>query len=174
MILDIVQYPDLALKATSVPVDGLDWVLANARALVDTLQAKGGVGLAFPQVGVSLAGFVYCPLGTVGGERFVLNPTLKSLQRRGEFDRMENEGCLSVGEGKPRTPVLRSYRILVSYQEVEKWWAPSKARLRTVQKRELFGTDARVFQHEYDHLNGVLLGGADLDALLLKGKEATA
>lgn len=115
--------------------------------MVDTMHAAPGVGLAAPQVGVGLRIFVW---HYDDGERLsageVINPTLdlsggREHLLRGEPD---DEGCLSIpGE---RAPLARYRRATLS--GTDRNGAPLRV--------EAEGWLARIFQHEFDHLNGIL------------------
>jgi peptide deformylase len=115
-------------------------------ALIDSmhksLEIAEGVGLAAPQIGVSLAVFVYdCPDGTGGRARgHVVNPTVETS---GET-LLEDEGCLSVPG--PYYELARAAAATV--RGVDKDGKPV----------EVSGTGyfARCLQHETDHLKGLL------------------
>jgi peptide deformylase len=116
--------------------------------MVETMHAAPGVGLAAPQVGVPLRVFVYA--WTDGAERehrgVAVNPELwLSPSRIGEPDEdSESEGCLSIpGE---RFPLRRADRALLRAQDAD-------GRHFEI---EADGWLARIFQHEYDHLDGTL------------------
>jgi peptide deformylase len=104
----------------------------------ETMEGKG-VGLAAPQVGVSLR---LC-IATLGGKVTpLLNP---QITVRSEEKAMDQEGCLSL----PDTWVLvpRSVDIVVRYRDAR----------GTPKEKKLSGFDARVVQHEVDHLDGRLI-----------------
>jgi peptide deformylase len=116
--------------------------------MFDTMSKNGGVGLAGPQVGVSLRFFIkgfeeqkrYPDIETIEKE-VIINPKIKFLtQDNTEFW----EGCLSIPN--MRGLVKRPNKIEVEYynEELKK------------QKKILQGFEAIVFQHEYDHLDGNL------------------
>jgi peptide deformylase len=116
--------------------------------MVETMHAAPGVGLAAPQVGVPLRLFVYA--WTDGDDRehsgVAVNPELwLSPVRIGEADEdTESEGCLSIpGE---RFPLRRADRALLRAQDADGEYFEVEAD----------GWLARIFQHEYDHLDGVL------------------
>jgi len=122
------------------------------RTLVDdmyeTMLAAPGVGLAAPQVGVPLRLFVYNYPDSAGSERrgVAINPELWiSPAPVTEADEdADSEGCLSVpGE---RFPLVRSQRALLRAVDLD----------RKPFEIEASGWFARIFQHEYDHLDGVL------------------
>lgn len=116
--------------------------------MFDTMDEAPGVGLAAPQVGVPLRLFVY---GWTDDEDVLhrgvaINPTLwQSPLTVGEPDEdTESEGCLSFpGE---RFPLRRAERVILQATDHE--GAAFEVRAD--------GWLARIFQHEYDHLDGVL------------------
>lgn len=109
--------------------------------MVQTMRTNKpkGVGLAAPQVGISLRIFVMEP--EPGNLFCVINPQI--LMSNGTF--VDTEGCLSVPGVYYK--VKRAEKILVTYFDV----LTGKK-----EKREFEKYAARVFQHEFDHLNGVI------------------
>jgi len=110
--------------------------------MVDTMRNSGGVGLAAPQVDVSKRVFVM-ESGASVPLTVVINP---KVEYRPEFGKKRStEGCLSI-PGK-RATVQRYKRIHLSYfnQNGEQI------------SEEATGFKAVIAQHEYDHLNGVLI-----------------
>ena len=105
--------------------------------MIRSMRRAGGIGLAAPQIGIPLRVVV---ADTGQGPLAVVNPRL----RRREGTQVGIEGCLSIpgiyGE------VIRAQRIEI---EGRSPWG----RRVVVRSRDLL---ARVFQHEVDHLNGVL------------------
>jgi peptide deformylase len=139
--LDIVHWPDPVLSKGTKPVEKVDEdlnavVLEMKRIMFDLR----GVGLAAPQVGVGKRMMLVCPSGELGDETVVINPEI--LERTGE-DEME-EGCLSF----PGIygSVVRATGVRVRYRDLA--WAEKDLVLE--------GFVARVFQHEFDHLNGIV------------------
>jgi peptide deformylase len=116
--------------------------------MVETMHAAPGVGLAAPQVGVPLRVFVYswADGDEVEHSGVAINPVLwLSPTQVGEPDEdTESEGCLSIpGE---RFPLRRADRVLL--RAVDAGGTPFELPAE--------GWLARIFQHEYDHLDGVL------------------
>lgn len=116
--------------------------------MFETMDAAPGVGLAAPQVGVGLRVFVYSyPDENEAPRRgVVINPTLShEVIAPGEADEeLDSEGCLSFpGE---RFPLRRGGKVLVSGVDLEN---------KPIQL-EAEGWFARIFQHEFDHLNGII------------------
>ncbi len=97
----------------------------------------GGVGLAAPQIGVSKAVLVY----DIGRSGTMVNPRIIAHSEETEVG---EEGCLSV----PGVygPVERYQWIVVEYRDINGKY----------KKEKFSGFDARVIQHEIDHLNGIL------------------
>jgi len=103
----------------------------------ETMVEAYGVGLAAPQVGVLLRLFVY-DIGD--GPHAVINP--KILRASGE--ELGTEGCLSIPRLQGDVP--RATKLTLSYVDEN-----GRKRKETVE-----GFQARVFQHEIDHLYGIL------------------
>ena len=158
MILPIVRYPDPVLRAKCRPVTQ---VTSDVHKLVEdmleTMRAANGVGLAAPQVGVDLQLAVIdvshnpdcITYLRINGEPadmlknmpvIFLNPQIE-IGRDKETD---EEGCLSFP--RLRGDIRRSLDVKVTFQtltgESATW--------------ETDGLLARAFQHEIDHLNGIL------------------
>ena len=153
MILPIVAYgtPVLKKKAVDIPTDykELDQLIAN---MWETMYEADGVGLAAPQVGLSIRLFVCDGSPFAEGDkgdpgckdfkRVMINPVLfDESEDTGEMD----EGCLSIPG--IREGVERPNSISVEYYN-EKW---------ELMEERLTGLAARIVQHENDHLDGVLI-----------------
>jgi peptide deformylase len=138
---DIRVFGDPVLKQRAAEVTELDGSLARlVEDMAVTMYDAPGVGLAAPQVGVQQRLFVY-DLQDGLGARAMVNPEL--VESDGEW--VFEEGCLSVPGlsweiVRPRSIHLRGYDIHGNEVEIEADDYP-----------------ARVFQHELDHLDGVLL-----------------
>jgi peptide deformylase len=130
---------DPVLRQPSKPVERFDRALRRlVEEMTETMYAANGVGLAAPQVGVSARVFTYDDGET--GPSILANPELTLLD--GEV--LHDEGCLSIPG--PYHPTARTARVRVTGQDV---------RGRPIEV-EAEGLLARIFQHETDHLNGVL------------------
>lgn len=156
MILPIVGYGDPVLRkmCAEIPQDypNLSEVIAN---MYDTMYNAFGVGLAAPQVGMAIRLFIVdtkpfaddedltkeeqAQLGAF--QKTFINP--KMLKEEGE-EWGFNEGCLSIPE--VREDVFRHEKITIEYYDEQ------------FNKRtgEFDGLIARVIQHEYDHIEGIL------------------
>lgn len=148
MILPIVAYGDPVLKTKAKPITkdypNLDELIKN---MFETMYNAKGVGIAAPQVGHSIRLFV------VDGAPFDEDDEVKNFKQvfinaqmvKEEGEKWKfNEGCLSIPG--IREDVLRKPEIELEYED------------ENFQKhRKLFtGTAARIIQHEYDHIEGVL------------------
>ena len=139
MIVPIRTLGDPVLREHSKPVSDFDRKLhLLCDDMLETMYAAPGVGLAGPQVGISLRLFVLDD-GQIG-PTFIANPVL--LDPFGTV--VEEEGCLSIPGPYHLTP--RSERIRCQGQDV-------KGKDIEVEGEGLL---ARIFQHETDHLDGML------------------
>lgn len=115
-----------------------DDIRVLAHKMQKVMHVEKGVGLAAPQVGCSLR-LIIVTIGDL--EIPMVNPEIKSFSAESKED---EEGCLSLpGQF---FPVARAKKITVSFQTLE----------GTKKILHLSDFDARVVQHEVDHLNGVL------------------
>ena len=159
MILPVVAYGDPVLKKEGEEIDKdypkLDELIKN---MFETMYDASGVGLAAPQIGLPIRVFIvdaspFAEPDEEGGEldpkaeglenfkKVFINPIIE--EESGE-EWGFNEGCLSIP--KIREEVFRKETIAISYYD-ENW----------VLKEETFdGFAARIIQHEYDHVDGVL------------------
>jgi peptide deformylase len=143
-LAQIRQYPDPALRLRANEVDELDDSLsALVERMTTLMQEARGVGLAAPQVGVLRRVLVY---QTSDDDPVValINPRLTgSSEERETLD----EGCLSLGAASVVVPVERPAAVTVEAT------APGGEEVTV----EAEGLEARVIQHELDHLDGVLI-----------------
>jgi peptide deformylase len=138
---EIRLFGDPVLKQAATEVTDIDGALARlADDMVATMYAAPGLGLAAPQVGVQKRFFVY-DLQDGDGPKTVINP--KIVESRGEWT--YDEGCLSV-------PGL-SWQI-VRPKEIHLVGLDLDGNEVSIEADEVL---ARLFQHELDHLDGVLL-----------------
>jgi peptide deformylase len=138
------QYPDPALRNAASPVAQVDdEVRRLAARMVDVMDRAHGVGLAAPQLGVLRRMLVY-RVGEEDAVRVLINPQLSELS---EETVVSTEGCLSLLGGELQVPVSRHARVHVS--AVDSDGDPVEL--------EAEGFEARVIQHEIDHLDGVLI-----------------
>lgn len=136
---EIRTYGDPVLKSQSLAIENIDDKLVRLTdAMLDIMYDAPGIGLAAPQIGVQKQLFVY-DIGD--GAEVLINPVV--VESAGEW--VYEEGCLSipglyVEMVRPKEILLKG--INIDGEEV------------SVEADELL---ARLFQHELDHLNGVLM-----------------
>jgi len=143
----VLTLPDVRLRQTSKLVEVFDGAL---KVLVEDMQLSmeqgpGGVGIAAPQLGEMLRVItVDCSLGLHPcknhGRLLMVNPEITYQSGKA----LGREGCLSVPEWV--ATVSRSKKVTVRYQDL----------LGAYHEVSATGFEARVIQHELDHLDGVL------------------
>lgn len=139
--LQIVCYPDPVLTRKAEPILEITAKIADlADRMIDIMIESAGVGLAAPQVGVSLRMFVMTSTGKRQNAEIMINPQISQLQ--GTL--LLEEGCLSLP--LVRASVRRASACSVNALDIE---------------GDRFVTDAVdlsaiILQHETDHLDGVL------------------
>jgi len=158
MILPIVAYGSPILKKVAEEIDenykGLPELIAN---MFETMYEASGVGLAAPQIDRSIRLFIVdaspfaeleegeeldpMAAGLEGFKKVFINPIIE--HEEGE-EWGFNEGCLSIPN--IREEVFRKSKIKITYFD-EKW---------NFHEDEYDGFAARIIQHEYDHIEGVL------------------
>lgn len=158
MVLPIVAYGHPVLKRMAEEIDEnypkLNELIAN---MFETMYAANGVGLAAPQIGISIRLFVVdaSPFAKDPDEdddpkemeqlknfkKVFINPIIE--EEKGE-EWPFNEGCLSIPE--IREEVKRQPDILITYFD-ENW---------DFKEERYSGYAARIIQHEYDHVEGIL------------------
>ncbi len=138
----IVIYPDPRLRQRCREVTGFgDGLEALGGRMLELMRTHKGVGLAGPQVGVNLRLFVCSPTGEPADDRIIINPRLEDLSGAEEAE----EGCLSIPE--VRVIMRRARQCRLVGQDVH--GAPFTL--------EGEGLLARIWQHEFDHLEGRLI-----------------
>lgn len=145
----VTLYGDPLLRKKAIPVEknheGLEEIIEN---MWKTMYNSDGVGLAAPQVGLSIRIFVVDASEAADEEpelkdfrKVFINPEI--IERTGE-EWIMDEGCLSLPE--IREDVLRPDRVRIRYSDEN--FEPHD--------EEYSGFAGRVIQHEYDHLEGIL------------------
>ncbi len=156
MILPIIAYGDPVLRKVGTEIDASYPELSNLIAnMKETMYNAQGVGLAAPQIGKSIRLFIIdaSPFAEdeelsdteketlIALNKVFINATI--LEEEGE-EWAFNEGCLSIPD--VREDVFRHETITIEYQDED----------FKKHKETLTGLAARVFQHEYDHIEGIL------------------
>ncbi len=143
MIYPIVKYPDPVLAQKAAPITVFDKETAKlADDMFESMYAAEGIGLAAPQIGIlKRITVIDVSFGKEPKDKIVLiNPQI--ISRAGK--QVEEEGCLSLPD--IRDKVSRDATVTVRAQDVKGEWFE-------VDGEELL---SRAFQHEIDHLDGVL------------------
>ncbi|NCF68971.1 MAG: peptide deformylase [Chloroflexi bacterium] len=151
-VLDIVTLPDKVLRERTLPVTRFDEALQQLiDDMIDTMREAPGVGLAAPQIGRSIKLTVIETLADVDEEGneidgsrdlyVIANPEIVWTSRK----RVKGiEGCLSIPGYVGEVERFESIRVRAQDRNGKKI------------KLRLHDWTARIFQHEIDHLNGVL------------------
>jgi len=149
-VLPIVRLGHPALRSPARPLPpgslGDPEIQALLDDMVETMKDARGVGLAAPQIGVELQVFVYeAPPRSERAEgvplHVVINPMITPLSRELVYDW---EGCLSIPDLRGLVPRHSNVRV----QGLDRTGRPLDYLAD--------GYEARIIQHEYDHLNGVV------------------
>lgn len=149
MILPVVAYGHPVLRKKALPIEpdypGLHAIINN---MFETMYGSAGVGLAAPQVNLPLR-IVVLDASPYAAERpelenykkVIINPLI--VEENGE-EWVVNEGCLSFPD--IREDVCRKSNVRLQYYD-EQW---------NFYDEWFNGIVARIIQHEYDHLEGIL------------------
>lgn len=140
--LQIVCYPDPVLKRKCAPVEGFGPELRDlADKMLELIRQAKGVGLAAPQVGIPIRLFVCSPTEEPGDAFVCVNPTFAEIDGADENE----EGCLSI----PGVLVTmrRATRVVIEGFDFQ----------GQSFRKEAVDLEARIWQHEVDHLNGRLI-----------------
>ena len=156
MILPIVAYGDPILKKKAVNVEKQYLKLKELiRDMWETMYAAYGVGLAAPQIGESLRIFI------VDGSPFAQDKSLDLVEQQelrafkkvfinpeiisySGLNESFNEGCLSIPDVREDVSRLSTIEIVYYNEKFEKV------------EEEISGLAARIVQHEFDHIEGIL------------------
>ncbi|MGN6543584.1 MAG: peptide deformylase [Aureliella sp.] len=141
--LQVITYPHPALRYVAKPIKRVDASLKQiAQRMIDLMYEHSGVGLAATQVNLPLRLFVWDPSGKreSGKASVFLNPTITRPRSNEEAE----EGCLSlpgVHANVVRAKTIHMHAYDIQGREID---------------ADFTGYEARILQHETDHLNGVL------------------
>jgi peptide deformylase len=149
-MIEISELGEPVLREPAQPI--LDPTSAQTRVLVDqmvnALKRERGIGIAAPQIGVSQQAFIVAPNQKINPPYtdlntglVVINPKISFLTNESSY---EWEGCLSLPGLRGLVP--RQCNIMIEYYNVD---GEFKSETYT-------GFTARIFLHEFDHLNGVM------------------
>jgi peptide deformylase len=142
-IYPIVKYGDPILERSTLPVSKFDAALEQlSEDMFASMYAAQGVGLAAPQIGMSLRIAVVDVTGGKNPEAKIVLANPEVIHFEGE--KREEEGCLSI-------PGFRGYVLRPQFVTI-------RAQNAKGESFDIRGEDllARAFCHEIDHLNGIL------------------
>lgn len=155
MVLPIRAYGDPVLRQKGIEIDkGYKNLVQLIQNMFDTMHDANGIGLAAPQIGLAIRLFVidltpfkddedYADFSkdlSVCKKVFI---NAKIIEKKGEEEKF-NEGCLSIPG--VREDVMRPQTIIIEYLDEN----------FVTHKEEFSDIRARVIQHEYDHIEGIL------------------
>lgn len=153
MIFPVYAYGQPVLKKKAIPIekdwDGLEDFLAN---MWETMYHASGIGLAAPQVGHSIRFFIVDTLQLKhdkeeeepkGGRIKQVFINAEKIEETGDEWAYE-EGCLSIPD--VRADVFRKETVKLRYYDEN----------FELHEKVFYGINARVIQHEYDHIEGIL------------------
>ncbi|HSI74384.1 MAG TPA: peptide deformylase [Lunatimonas sp.] len=148
MIYPIIAYGNPILKKEAEEIPEGEDISALIKDMFSTMENANGVGLAAPQINKGVRLFVIDSnlmldedMEEKGIRRAFINPII--LDEYGD-DYSFEEGCLSIPE--VRAEIIRPEKLTLEYYD-ENW---------NLKEEEFSGLTARVIQHEYDHLEGIL------------------
>lgn len=156
-VLRILSYPDPVLSTPCRDVEGAEMLYKKFRLtaskrpflnllsipelvelMIKTCQKKKGAGLAAPQVGMAVRLFVAFP---TSDPVVCINPVISDMEGEEEAD----EGCLSVPGVWSKIKRARKLKLTALDKDGKPF------------ERECEGAEARIYQHEVDHLDGKLI-----------------
>lgn len=144
MELQIVKHPDEDLHKSCADVDIMEITDDLVESMFKIMLQNHGVGLAAPQIGINKRFFIYAINQSKNNLKVVINPKILG---HGKSEDYFEEGCLSV-PGQKRD--LKRWQI-INVQYMTKKNGKLELVTETLKRWE-----ARVFQHEFDHLEGIL------------------
>jgi peptide deformylase len=141
----VLQFPDKRLREVSKPIERVtDEIRELARDMLDVMYDEPGIGLAAPQLGAPLRLIVvdvqWTGEGNERSPRILVNPEIAHSEGTITW----NEGCLSVPDFQ--ADVERAERVRLRASDLD----------GNALEIEASGLEAVCFQHEIDHLDGVL------------------
>lgn len=174
MILPIIAYGDAVLRKKAEPISktypNLDELIEN---MYDTMYGAAGIGLAAPQIGLSIRLFLVDATPFADDEELTPEEREQFKDFKHTFINAQildeegdewvfNEGCLSIPD--IREDVFRKPVIKMQYQDEN----------FEIHVKTFDGIIARIIQHEYDHIEGILFTDklSVLKKRLIKGKLA--
>src|SRR3990167_999875 len=139
--LELIKHPNDILNKVSDDFNIGEYTEFLFKDMVRIMESNGGVGLAAPQIGINKRFFIMKLIGKI---ELVINPRILNHGKEALY---KEEGCLSVPDIKKE---LKRWNVIdVKYITMVDG---SLNYIETTFKKQ----QARIFQHEYDHLDGIL------------------
>jgi peptide deformylase len=136
------RFPEPVLTQVAKPVESIDDSIKKlSEKMIDIMLESGGVGLAAPQAGVNLRIFVVSPDGTKENAKIYINP---EIELSGPLE-SNDEGCLSIPGVFAK--IKRYKKCTITATDLD----------GNTFTEEATGLLIRAFQHEYDHLEGIMI-----------------
>jgi peptide deformylase len=136
------HFPAPVLTRPAHPIENIDDNIRElSEKMIDLMINSGGIGLAGPQAGVNLRIFVVSPDGTKENAKTYINP---EIELSGPLE-ANDEGCLSLPGVYAKIKRYKKCKITATDLEGNTF------------TEEAAGLLVRAFQHEYDHLEGIMI-----------------
>lgn len=140
--IKIIQHPHPILKTKCSEIKAIDKnIAAWAKKMLQLMKKHNGCGLAAPQVGLPLRMFICNPTGKMQEDEIWINPVLYDMIGC----EIQDEGCLSMPNVK--IPKKRPTQLTITGLDIH-------GQTQTKIAKNLL---ARIYCHEVDHLNGILI-----------------
>ncbi|MHC4103826.1 MAG: peptide deformylase [Planctomycetota bacterium] len=138
----ITHYPAEVLANKAEPVEKIDENISQlVKKMVEIMLERKGIGLAAPQAGVPLRLFIISLDGTVQNVKVYINPTITPEGSLGANE----EGCLSVPGVFTKIRRYKKCKVTATDLDGNEF------------SEEAEGLYARALQHEYDHIEGIII-----------------
>ena len=138
----LTRFPAPVLSEAAKPIENIDDNIRSlADKMIDIMLQTGGVGLAGPQAGVNLRIFVVSADGTKENAKVYINP---EIEVSGPLE-ADEEGCLSIPGIFPKIKRYKKCTVTATDLEGNRFTEEGQGLL------------IRVFQHEFDHLEGMMI-----------------
>jgi peptide deformylase len=153
----ITRFPEPVLSKPALPIEKIDDSIRQlAERMKDIMVEYQGVGLAGPQAGVNLQIFVASPNGTKENAKVYINP---QIEPAGTLDTQE-EGCLSLPNIYGKIARYTQCTVKAIDQDGKSFTEFGEGLL------------ARIFQHEFDHLQGMMIKDRMSEPAKLRARKA--
>lgn len=140
-MMEIIKYPNEILTNISTDTIIDKEIISLAKNMLETMISNRGIGLAAPQIGKNINMFVMNHDHNQHNNKIFINPAISTFGNKDS----DIEGCLSLPSIFAR--IVRHSNVIISYTNID----------GIEVEEEYSDLQARIIQHEYDHLLGVTL-----------------